>query len=269
MVLEKDLRGETMADIKIVFFDIDGTLIDPKTRQIPDSARQAVHQLQRNGILVSIATGRPPYNLPDFGDLHFDIFCTYNGSLCYNEKEIIFNCPIAPEDVQKVRDNVTALGRPLAIGTRDRIAASGYEQDLADYYTHAGLVLTVAEDFEEVYRDDIYQMMMGYREEELPVMIQGVKNVKFALSCHCGADLVAAGGGKGNGIRKILEYYHLAPSQAMAFGDNHNDMEMLEAVGTGVAMGNATAQLKEIADEICGDVSENGVYHHCAAKGLI
>lgn len=258
-----------MADIKIVFFDIDGTLIDPETRRIPDSARQAVHQLQRNGILVGIATGRPPYNLPDFGDLHFDVCCTYNGSLCYNEKEIIFNCPIAPEDVQKVRDNVTALGRPLAIGTRDRIAASGYEQDLADYYTNAGLVLTVAEDFEEVYRNDIYQMMMGYREDELPAIIQGVNSVKFALSFDRGADLVAAGGGKGNGIRKILEYYHLDLSEAMAFGDNHNDIEMLQTVGTGVAMGNATQQLKDVADDICGDVSQDGVYRYCVQRGLI
>ena len=258
-----------MADIKIVFFDIDGTLSDPKTRRIPDSARQAVHQLQKNGILVGVATGRPPYNLPDFGDLHFDVFCTYNGSLCYNEKDTIFNYPIAREDVQKVRENVAALGRPLAIGTRDRIAASGYDQDLADYYTHAGLVLTVAEDFEEVYRDDIYMMMIGYRPEELPAMIQGVDTVKFALSCHCGADLVAADGGKGNGIRKILEYYHLDPSQAMAFGDNHNDMEMLQTVGTGVAMGNATQQLKDIADDVCGDVDQDGIYRYCVERGLI
>ena len=258
-----------MADIRIVFFDIDGTLSDPKTRRIPDSARQTVHQLQKNGILVGIATGRPPYNLPDFGDLHFDFFCTYNGSLCYNDKEVIFNYPIAREDVQKVRENVTALGRPLAIGTRDRIAASGYDQDLADYYTNAGLVLTVAEDFEEVYQDDIYMMMIGYRPEQLPAMIEGAKNVKFALSCHCGADLVAADGGKGNGIRKILEYYHLDPSQAMAFGDNHNDMEMLETVGTGVAMGNATQQLKDIADDVCGEASQDGIYRYCVEQGLI
>jgi hydroxymethylpyrimidine pyrophosphatase-like HAD family hydrolase len=93
--------------------------------------------------------------------------------------------------------------------------------------------------------------------------------VKFALSCHCGADLVAADGGKGNGIRKILEYYHLDPSQAMAFGDNHNDMEMLQTVGTGVAMGNATQQLKDIADDVCGDVDQDGIYRYCVARGLI
>ena len=112
-------------------------------------------------------------------------------------------------------------------------------------------------------------MMIGYRPEELPAMIQGVDTVKFALSCHCGADLVAADGGKGNGIRKILEYYHLDPSQAMAFGDNHNDMEMLQTVGTGVAMGNATQQLKDIADDVCGDVDRDGIYRYCVARGLI
>ena len=70
-------------------------------------------------------------------------------------------------------------------------------------------------------------------------------------------------------VGKILEYYHLDPSQAIAFGDNHNDMEMLEAVGTGVAMGNATQQLKDIADDICGAVDQDGVYRYCVARGLI
>ena len=55
----------------------------------------------------------------------------------------------------------------------------------------------------------------------------------------------------------------------MAFGDSYNDIEMLQAVGTGVAMGNAPAQLKEIADDVCGRVSEDGIYRYCIEHGLI
>ena len=55
----------------------------------------------------------------------------------------------------------------------------------------------------------------------------------------------------------------------MAFGDGNNDIEMLEAVGIGVAMANASDELKNVADEICGDVSEDGVYHYCVEQGLI
>ena len=55
----------------------------------------------------------------------------------------------------------------------------------------------------------------------------------------------------------------------MAFGDGNNDIEMLKAVGNGIAMANASDDLKAVADEICGDVSEDGIYHYCLEKRLI
>ena len=81
--------------------------------------------------------------------------------------------------------------------------------------------------------------------------------------------MIPAVGGKGAAIGQILRYFGLDASQAMAFGDNHNDLEMISAVGCGVAMGNATQALKDIADEICGPVSQDGIYHYCLEKGLI
>ncbi len=55
----------------------------------------------------------------------------------------------------------------------------------------------------------------------------------------------------------------------MAFGDGNNDIEMFQAVGHSVAMGNASADLKAIASEVCGTCAEDGIYHYCAEKGLI
>ena len=59
---------------------------------------------------------------------------------------------------------------------------------------------------------------------------------------------------------KILDYYQLTKEEAMAFGDGNNDIEMLEAVGRGVAMKNASLELKSIADDICDDVANDGIY---------
>lgn len=67
----------------------------------------------------------------------------------------------------------------------------------------------------------------------------------------------------------MLEYYNLEKEEAIAFGDGNNDIEMLEAVGTAVAMANASDKLKEIATDICGHVSEDGVYHYCVEHQLI
>lgn len=258
-----------MAPVKIIFFDIDGTLIDPQTGRISEKTAQALKQLQEKGIKRCIVTGRPPASLPDFGDLRFDVMSTFNGSFCYTDTEVIYSNPIDPADVRIVLQNAATLGRPVSIAVRDRLAANGIDQDLADYYRVAGLELTVAEDFDETCREDIYQIMLGCREADHDAIIQGADNVKLAISWERAVDVIPLTGGKGTAIRRILAYYHLDPTEALAFGDSYNDIEMLQSVGTGVAMGNAAARLKEIADDVCGNVSEDGIYHYCIEKGLI
>ena len=65
-----------------------------------------------------------------------------------------------------------------------------------------------------------------------------------------------------------VSYTHLDVYKRQ-FGDGRNDIEMLEAVGTGVAMGNAIDEVKARADVICKSVEEDGVYHYCLEKKLI
>ncbi len=258
-----------MTPIRIAFFDIDGTLIDHATGKIPQSTRDALHCLQEQGVLLCVATGRPTATLPDFGDIHFDIFATFNGCLCYTDTDTILSDPIPTETVHQVIENMKKLGRPTSVALADRLVANGIEKDLADYYAIAGLELTVAPDFEQSCKEPVYQLMMGSREVEFPAILQGTQGVKIAVSWDRAVDVISANGGKGSAVKKILEYYQLEESQAIAFGDNHNDIDMLEAVGTGVAMGNATQQLKDIADAICPGVSEDGIYRYCKGHGLI
>lgn len=59
--------------------------------------------------------------------------------------------------------------------------------------------------------------------------------------------------------KKILAYYGIDINEAMAFGDGGNDVEMLEAVKYGIAMGNANDNLKQIADFITLDVDNDGI----------
>jgi len=63
-----------------------------------------------------------------------------------------------------------------------------------------------------------------------------------------------------SGIQTILkEFYPVSIENAMAFGDNYNDMEMIQAVGHGVAMGNARSELKKVADVTIANNKEDGV----------
>jgi len=257
-----------MDPIKIIFFDIDGTLVDPATGLIPPKTHEALMYLREKGILLCIATGRAPASLPDFGGFSFDAYCTFNGSLCYTEAGIIHSNPIPPKDVARVIENAAGIGRPVSVATKDRLAANGFDQDLSDYYLLAGLRLTVAEDFDSACQDAVYQIMLGCRPADHEAIISGAPDVRLAISWDRAVDVIPASSGKGASIAKTLGYFGLDASQALAFGDSYNDIEMLQTVGTGVAMGNAPPQLKEIADDVCGHVAENGIYRYCVEHGL-
>ena len=258
-----------MDPVKIIFFDIDGTLVDHATGAISPKTRETLKQLHQQGILLCIATGRGPATLPDFQDLRFDAFCTYNGSLCYTESETIYRNPLHPADVSQVLKNAAAIDRPVSVAVRDRLAANGIDQDLADYYHLAGVELSVAPDFEQVCKQEIYQMMLGYRDGQREYITRETEHTRLAFSWDRAVDVVPANSSKGVAIEQILQYFHLTPSQSMAFGDSYNDMEMLQSVGTGIAMGNAPDLLKSVAKDVCGSVSEDGIYHYCAQHGLI
>ena len=258
-----------MSPVKIIFYDIDGTLVDPGTRCISEKTKQTVKALRQKGILQCIVTGRPRASLPDFGDLVFDAMVTFNGSFSYTDKEVISSNPIDPADVQIVLQNAAALGRPVSVATKDRLSANGIDQDLADYYRLAKLELTVAEDFPAACREDIYQIMLGCTEADHAAIIQGASNVQLAISWDRAVDVIPKSGGKGRAVCEILTHFHLDPSEALAFGDGQNDMDVLQIVGTGVAMGNAAPQLKAVADVVCRPVSEDGIYHYCVDHGLI
>ena len=73
-------------------------------------------------------------------------------------------------------------------------------------------------------------------------------------------DIIPANGGKGLDVKKVLDYVPFTKEEAIAFGDSINDIEMLQAVGTGIAMDNASQDVKAVADVICGSVREEEIY---------
>lgn len=254
---------------RIIFFDIDGTLIDMEKRRITSEMTETLQKLQKNGIRICIATGRAPIAVPEFSGVEFDAFVTFNGSCCYSREETIFSTPLDREDVQKIVRNAAEISRPVSVATKTRIASNGSDADLVQYYAFGNRKVEIAEDFEEQAAGEVYQMMMGCRVEDYPQILKGTKHAKIAAWWDRATDIIPTGSGKGIGIRKILEYYGIDRSEAMAFGDGNNDIEMFEAVGHGVAMGNASADLKAIAEAVCKSAAEDGIYHYCREKGLI
>lgn len=254
-----------MSKIKIAFFDIDGTLIDPEKKRITDNTKKALLKLKENGVKICIATGRPPEKVPDFKSegIDFDAFLTFNGSYSFNETETIFKNPLDKEDVKQIIQNGEEMGHPVVLATKDRTEANGLEEDLVEYFSIANQRIKLATDFEELSKDEVFQIMMAGGKDEYKAMLKDTKRAAVAVWWPKAVDIIPSDGGKGVAVEKVLEYYHLSKEEAMAFGDGNNDLEMLKTVGLAVAMENASKELKEAADVICGHVSEDGIYTYC------
>ena len=258
-----------MNDIRIAFFDVDGTLSDMATKRISAKTVECLRRLQQNGVRICIATGRGPCLVPQLPGVRADVFLTCSGALCYDDGGVIFSNPIPQRDVQRIIRNAAGIGRPVAVLTRERIAANGLDDDLVQYYAFADWAVTTAPDFEEISRQPVYQVVMSCLAKDHPAILDGVKGAAITGWWDRAVDIIPRGGGKGLGVEKILEHYGLARAQSIAFGDGENDLEMIRAAGTGVAMGNAKPALKAAADAVCRSVEEDGVYWYCTENGLI
>lgn len=235
--------------IKIIFFDMDGTLIDLHTGQMSEKTKECLRRLRQRGIRVIMATGRLPNNLPTFAGVEFDGWLTLNGAYCFDEQGLIFGNPLPPAAVGQLAKNAEKLGLPISFAVVEN----------GDFSRPA---LPPAS-------GTVYQAMIQAPEEQCREILEETQGVKIASWWAKAVDIIPEDGGKGRGISRMLAHYGLDRSEAMAFGDGNNDVEMLQTVGAGIAMGNATQRLKAVADELCDDVSRDGVYHYCLRKKLI
>lgn len=259
-----------MSDIKIAFFDIDGTLIDMGKQYPSENTQRALMKLKERHILICLATGRSPMALPHLEDVCVDAALTYNGSYCFEQQRMIFSNPIPRNDVKTIIKNASSISRPVMIAAKDKMVANGKDADLVEYAAFGGLEVVVSKDFEKLGEsENIYQVMLGCRAEDHRCLMEGVQNAKITAWWDRAVDIIPLSGGKGLGVREVLEYYHMDSSEAIAFGDGNNDIDMLRAVGVSIAMGNASEELKQMADGVCGSAAEDGIYHYCVENGLI
>ena len=255
--------------IKIAFFDVDGTLIDMERKKITLNTVRALQGLQARGVKLCIASGRSPMLLPKIEGVEFDALLAYNGSYCYTNDRVLHSDPLSKRDVRAILDNAARLGRPVCAATKDRLSPNGMDADLRTYFGFGSFVPEPDPEFDRVVQGEIYQIMLSCKPGEYGTILQGTENAKMAAWWDRAVDIVPADSGKGAGIRAVLEAFRLTKEEAIAFGDGDNDLEMLRAVGTGVAMGNASDGLKAMASAVCGDVKADGIYHYCLETGII
>ena len=255
--------------IKIAFFDVDGTLLKLGSKELSDKTREALTLLRQNNILLCMATGRGYLSVPHFQGIVFDVLLTFNGSYVISKDQIIFQNPLHREDKIQIIRNLKKMNRALAISNEHFIVTNGTDPDLEQYFAFGNETMKIADNFDALCEEDIYQIMCSCRKEEYDQVLQGTSNTQITAWWDKAVDIIPADCGKGNAVNAVLNYFGFSKEEAIAFGDGQNDIEMLEAVGTGIAMGNAKDEVKKRADITCRSVEEDGVYYYCLENGLL
>ena len=276
-----NLREERM--IKVLFFDLDGTLLNSKT-EISDKTRTALKQCVEKGYKLFIATARPPLlnrMLPNQAnwdeDILADTLSLFTGGVYYNGgcikieniKEYIF---IPDEIVKKIISIVQNYEKiNIALQFKDEKHAFRFPLEDKEYKrwgVAADEVLTLNQtnDMNAVKILIFYSSLVN---SVLPIDEKLVSELKLICADNaqfCVTDkstcvqIMGKDVSKFSGIEKIRERYGFKKDEIAVFGDDTNDMEMLMEYPFSIAMGNAEPQVKAVAKYVTSDNNNDGIH---------
>lgn len=254
----------------LIALDLDGTLLTDD-KQISMRNRETLKKAIDEGHIVVIATGRPHRASIDYyHTLALDTpMVNFNGALIHH-----------PAD-----DKWDVLHNPMPVRTAHRIVEACYGLNV-----HNILAEVMDNVYMDRYDEKIMEIFQTTRQDDSPITIGSLKNKlqtdPTSLLIHPKEDninslrqhlddfhaeviehrkwgapwniieIVKKGLNKAVGLQKIAHYYHIPDERIIAFGDEDNDLEMIDYAGVGVAMDNAIDELKYVAKHVT-DTNEN------------
>ncbi|MEK3877648.1 HAD family hydrolase [Paenibacillus sp. FSL M7-0420] len=277
---------------KIIFIDIDGTLL-MENGIVPESAVQACQQARKNGHLLYLCTGRSKAEIYDYiWEIGFDGLIGAAGGYVESRGEMLYHKKVTPEDAKHLIDYFNANGVDFILESNTALHGSRHLQPHLERRIYGDLlndpeaqerkrlsphpyIATLTYGDEELYLDDVNKVC--FLESSLPFdQIQEELQDRFtAIQCSIpifgenSGELMMPGVHKASAIADVLHHLNIPLENSMAIGDGLNDMEMLEYVQVGVAMGNAREPLKAIADDITDSIENDGLYNCFLKYGLI
>lgn len=254
---------------KIVFFDIDGTLLDDH-KNLPNSTKKAIKLLKENGVFVAIATGRAPFMFEGLRDeLEIDSYVSFNGQYVIFENKVIYENPLNTSDLKRFLNDTRKNQHPLVFMNEKTMKATVKHHPFIEI-SMGSLKFAHPEQDEDFYINrNMYQSLLFCKEQEEEHYFTDYPNFHFIRWHRYSVDVLPRGGSKAEGIKKMVEQLGFDLKDVYAFGDGLNDLEMLQTVGTGVAMGNGVPEAKEKADLVTSDVSNDGIWNGLKELQLI
>ncbi|MBQ6296779.1 MAG: HAD family phosphatase [Selenomonadaceae bacterium] len=264
--------------IKIILSDIDGTFLkDDKTAT--ELHYKAIKDVVAKGLKFVFVSARMPeaiYPITDaIGMTHTPVISYGGGFVLTEDEEIIFDKKIAADDAQGVLAEMNRWkdisinyysGRRWFVEAIDKRVQ--FEMDIT------GATAEVA-NFDKLLNENIFpNKIMIICEPPTCEEMERELGKKFpALNVVRSApyllEIMDKSVSKATGIKVLLKHYGFTLDEAIAFGDNYNDTEMLELIPQSVVMANAPDAVKKLAANVTDSNEDSGIYTYLVKQGII
>lgn len=260
-----------MKKYKIVFSDIDGTLLDTK-HQVRENTRKKILELESIGIPFVLVSARMPDGIyPIQKNIGITApIVAYSGGLVLNEKgEIIKSIGLEIEKAVELKNTIKDRWSNICLSFYSEnfwIAENTKDEWIIQEEFITGLKC-IEGDFSKILTGNkkVHKLMcMG--DNKIITEIEGILKARYSeLSVYRSKDtyLEIMDGKvlKSNAVKILCEDKKIDIEDSVSFGDNYNDVDMIKATGLGVAMGNAPQGVKLHADIVTLDNDSEGLLH--------
>lgn len=249
------------AQIKAVFFDIDGTLVPRESNLLSSETRDALHRLKKRGIKVCLASGRSPGALEEVEKLFpFDGSIAVNGQYCTLPKgEMIHKNAFSLEQAQCMLAFLQRHRLACIFASPEGNRINFSNERMANNCRSIGSPIPSVLDENWLLEEDILQFMVFAEESWDRPIEEALPFLRCVRAIEPCVDVYPKNGGKLRGIEAFARHFGFGLESCMAFGDGYNDLEMLEGCGLGIAMGDAPPEVKSAANGITETVEGNGI----------
>lgn len=236
---------------KALFLDVDGTTVIHGVDNLPSPrVTESVKRAMQTGIMVSLATSRPPKSV-----IHIIEHLGLNGYCVLSSGAQIYDPKSKKIIIEKVFPK-SAMRHIVAAAKRYKSALSIYDGEKEFIYDGTHLPKKVLGIYFSQLEPSILQDITRKLTGVVGITTHRMEAWEAGYEC---LDIVSAEASKLHGIVEVSRLTGIKTHEIIGVGDGYNDFALLLACGLKIAMGNAVLELKDIADFIAPSVENDGV----------
>lgn len=257
--------------IKILFVDIDWTILDHHLHDWDYQSLEALKKAQNKGILLYLCTARPYDSIVHTGLFHVlspdGVICT-NGGVAFVGDKLLYANVIPSLIVKQIEKISNKHHLVLELATdKGRYFTKKSNVYVKNYFSvYAETIPSI-----QSYQDENVTSILLFAPEKYDekLITEYPSDIRYCRFDTFGVDLCYHSNNKGLGVRRVLEALHLDKAEAMSFGDDDGDIPMFLETGLSIALGNGKESAKKAASEVCETIGEHGVSQSLKKHHLI